>query len=289
MAKPPFGLLLDIDGPIASPVTRKISIPSIITDLLYLAKAEIPVIFNTGRGDVFVNEQVVQPLQAAHLPDHITMYTICEKGGTWATITSQGLKNLHIDHDKELPAEYFKGAKKLIDEKYSDWMFFDDTKHTMVSVEQHEDIDNEQYRKVQKKYDADAVALFQKLDIPAVLEGKNTSDKDPEFIIEPTIISTDIQSINVGKDVGAARAVQLAKDTHHLPDTWYSVGDSRSDYAMADWLHEKGYESIFVDVRPADGVPEKPYKIMTYGDKIHDEACAEFLAERVQEVKATQK
>ena len=58
LATPEVALLLDVDGPIASPVTRDVK-PDIIADLVALASAGIPVIFNTGRSDAFISEQVM--------------------------------------------------------------------------------------------------------------------------------------------------------------------------------------------------------------------------------------
>jgi hypothetical protein len=64
---PPLALLLDVDGPVASPVTRNVK-PEIIADMVALATAGIPVIFNTGRSDAFIREQVMEPMIAAGMP-----------------------------------------------------------------------------------------------------------------------------------------------------------------------------------------------------------------------------
>ena len=67
------------------------------------------------------------------------------------------------------------------------------------------------------------------------------------------------------------------------PQAWRTVGDSRTDYAMADWLHHNDHPVKHVDVRPADGVPAKPYGVLTAADLglgeevIHDDAGAAFL------------
>ena len=58
-AMPPLALLLDVDGPVASPVTRDVK-REIIDDLVALASAGIPVVFNTGRSDAFIREQVTE-------------------------------------------------------------------------------------------------------------------------------------------------------------------------------------------------------------------------------------
>ena len=107
-----------------------------------------------------------------------------------------------------------------------------------------------------------------------------------QWRIDPTIISTDIESVILGKDLGARRALELLSADGPLPLSWRTVGDSRSDYAMADWLHEQGHEVEHVDVRPGDGVPAKPYPIRTSATgAIHDEAGAEFLAGWLAEIR----
>ena len=59
---------------------------------------------------------------------------------------------------------------------------------------------------------------------------------------------------------------------------WRSIGDSRSDYLMADHLHAAGFDVAHVDVRPSDGILQRPYEVLTEGDLIHDDAGAAFLS-----------
>jgi hypothetical protein len=97
------------------------------------------------------------------------------------------------------------------------------------------------------------------------------------FRVDPTIISTDVESVLLDKDRGAARALDYFRESGELPTLWRTVGDSRSDYLMADHLHAEGFDVAHVDVRPADGILERPYRVITQGDLIHDEAGAAFL------------
>ena len=94
---PPLALLLDVDGPVASPVTREVQ-PAIIADLLALAAAGIPVIFNTGRSAAFIREQVMEPMIAAGMPADVLIHAICEKGAVWFSYTSAGPGAVHVDH-----------------------------------------------------------------------------------------------------------------------------------------------------------------------------------------------
>ena len=75
-----------------------------------------------------------------------------------------------------------------------------------------------------------------------------------DFRIDATIISTDVESVTLDKDRGAERAVAFFAARGPLPRVWRSVGDSRSDYLMADHLFSAGFEVAHVDVRPADGI-----------------------------------
>jgi hydroxymethylpyrimidine pyrophosphatase-like HAD family hydrolase len=281
---PPLALLLDVDGPVASPLTRDVQ-PAIIADLVALATAGIPVIFNTGRSDAFIREQVMEPMIAAGMPDGTIIHAICEKGAVWFSYTAAGPGPIHVDHELAVPAAYGDDVRRLVAEDYSAHMFFDETKRAMVSVEQHIDVDNADYLAEQKLFDADAMNLMARhgLGVVRLDHHEPNSDDEVDYRVDPTIISTDIESVRLGKDLGASRAVQLLAAQGITPQDWRTVGDSRTDYAMADWLHHNDHTVQHVDVRPADGVPQKPYPILTAADLgmaddvIHDDAGGAFL------------
>lgn len=281
---PPLALLLDVDGPVASPVTRNVK-AEIIADLVALATAGIPVIFNTGRSDAFIREQVMNPMIAAGIPAGTIIHAICEKGAVWFSYTNEGPGPIHVDRELAVPQAYGDDVRRLVAEDYASHMFFDETKRAMVSVEQHISVANADYLDEQKLFDADAMELMAKHGLGVVRLDHHEPDSDDQvdYRVDPTIISTDIESIRLGKDLGASRAVELLAAQGITPQAWRTVGDSRTDYAMADWLHHNDHAVKHVDVRPADGVPEKPYDILTAEDLgldstiIHDDAGGAFL------------
>ncbi|WP_394251210.1 Cof-type HAD-IIB family hydrolase [Arthrobacter pityocampae] len=277
--RPAQGLLLDVDGPVASPVTRTVP-AGIIADLLTLAAAGWPVVFNTGRSDAFIRRQVMEPMLAAGLPAGITFHAVCEKGATWFSFTADGAGEVFTDRGLALPTSFADDVRDLVEEKYSHLMFFDETKLAMVSVEQSLEAANADYLEGQRSFDEDVLDIMHSHDMGACRLDREEPDSngDIEYRVDPTIISTDIESVRVGKDLGAERALTLVAPLMDLPRTWRTVGDSRTDYAMADYLHEQGYDLAHVDVRPADGVPAKPYEVLTEGSLIHEEAGAAFLA-----------
>lgn len=286
---PPLALLLDVDGPVASPVTRMVR-PEIIADLVSLTAAGIPVIFNTGRSDTFIREQVMEPMLSAGMPEGMVVHAICEKGAVWFSFTASGAGPVKVDRELAVPAAYGADIRQLVADSYAEQMFFDETKRAMVSVEQRVDVSNTDYRQEQQLFDAQALELMAVHGLDVVLLDHHQQavftahdDAEPGFRVDPTIISTDIESVRLGKDLGASRAVELLAAQGITPLAWRTVGDSRTDYAMADWLHHNDHDVRHVDVRPADGVPVKPYRILTAADlgldqeTIHDDAGAAFL------------
>ncbi|MFB9310311.1 hydroxymethylpyrimidine pyrophosphatase-like HAD family hydrolase [Agromyces hippuratus] len=277
---PLLGLLLDVDGPIASPVTRSIAIPSIARDLAALANAGNPVIFNTGRSDAFIAEQVVPPLLAAGLEPGAPVWAICEKGAVWAAIDRNGLGEVFVDLELAMPADFAADMRAYVEEHFDEFAFFDDTKRAMVSVEQHVHVASDDYLGAQPRFDAHAHERLAARGFGTVREGDERPDAAGRvhWRIDPTIISTDVESVRLGKDLGAARAVELLEERGIRPQHWRTMGDSRGDYRMADWLAERGERVRHVDVRPAEGVPATAYPVLTAGDLIHDEAGAVFLS-----------
>ncbi|WP_223692822.1 hypothetical protein [Leifsonia poae] len=280
-----LGLLFDVDGPLASPVTRTIAIRSIVTDLVAMTAAGVPIAFITGRSGDFIRNQVVAPLRDAGLADALDqqgarMFGVFEKGGAWAPITGDGMGEVTVDETVAFGADAVDRIRNLVRERFADTMFFDETKRAMISVEQRTDVDTATFAEAQDHYCDAAFDLLTGLGY-GLRHGERVSPDargDVPFRIDPTIISTDIESVLLDKDRGAQRAFDYFAARGALPRRWRSIGDSRSDYLMADFVHGAGFDVAHVDVRPADGILDRPYEVITIGDATHDTAGAEFLA-----------
>ena len=289
-----LGLLFDVDGPLASPVSRSIRIPSILGDLVALAAAGVPIAFVTGRSDTFIRDQVIAPLLEAGLAAALSkpgarMFGVFEKGASWAPITSAGMGEVTVDESVALPASVVDDIRSLVAEGFSDTMFFDETKRAMVSVEQRTEVSADTYQHAQSWFNDASFALIAAAGVGVKLGSRSAPDaagKVP-FRLDPTIISTDIESVLLDKDRGAERALDYFAGLGSLPTLWRSIGDSRSDYLMADHLHGAGYDVAHVDVRPADGILDRPYRVIVEGDAIHDEAGAAFLGYWVRRLGAS--
>lgn len=275
----PLGLLLDVDGPIASPDSRTIATPSIIADLITLAGANVPIGFITGRSARFIREQVVAPLVDAGLPPVMRMYGVCEKGAVWFPITDAGMGEVVVDDSVALPEAVAGRIRDLVGTDFADTMFFDETKLAMVSVEQRTDVDRAAYHVAQASFEEAAYTIMIEHGLGVRFGDRVSPDAAGAvpFRIDTTIISTDIESVDLDKDHAAKRALAFFAEGGALPRLWRSVGDSRSDYKMADHLHAAGFDVAHVDVRPADGILDRPYPVIVEGELIHDAAGAAFL------------
>ena len=279
-----LGLLFDVDGPLASTVSRTIRIPSIIANLVSLTAAGVPIAFITGRSDTFIREQVVAPLLEAGLADafespNARMFGVFEKGGSWAEITANGMSVVSVDDSVALPATVIDSIRTLVVDRFSDTMFFDESKLAMISVEQRTDVSSERYYPDQALFNDASFDLLASAGLGVRLRNRAVPDARGEvpFRLDPTVISTDIESVSLDKDHAAKRAIAYFGERGPLPHHWRSIGDSRSDYLMADHLHHAGFDVAHVDVRPLDGILDRPYPILTEGNLIHDEAGAAFL------------
>ncbi|WP_299950960.1 hypothetical protein [uncultured Modestobacter sp.] len=260
MSTPPLGLLLDVDGPVASPESRTVA-PELLDDLWRLLGAGVPVVLNTGRSVDFVAERLLGPLVARGLPAGARLHAVCEKGGLW---TTAGAGEVHLDDELAVPAVCHAVLAELLDGGYADAMFVDTGKRTMATVEARTDVPAAHYAQRQCAFDADLAERLSAAGLGVQLGDRSFPDaagRTP-WRIDPSVIATDVESVRAGKALGARRALQLLAEDGLLPHAWHTVGDSRSDYAMADHLHGLGADVTHVDVGPLPPL-DRPFRVHT--------------------------
>jgi hypothetical protein len=253
----------------------------LLADVRALLAAGIPVVLNTGRSTAFVDDQVFGPLAVAGLPERARLHAICEKGGVWTSAHGDGIGEVHTDDALRVPAVARELVRRLVDDGYGDAMFVDDTKLVMATVEARTDVPNDVYRERQRDFDADLLAGL----VAAGLGVRLRDDRHPDahgrtpWRIDPSVIATDVESDDSGKALGARRALALLEQDGELPTVWHTVGDSRSDYAMADQLHALGYQVTHVDVAPQPPLADRPYAVITVPGLVYEDAGEAHLRE----------
>jgi len=284
VSTPPLGILLDVDGPVSSPVTRTVA-PALLADVAALLAAGVPVVLNTGRSTAFVDEQVFGPLAATGLPRVARLHAICEKGGSWTSAHGDGIGEVHTDPAQRVPDVARDLVQRLVDDGYGDAMFVDGTKVVMATVEARTDVPNDVYLARQRGFDAELLDGLTTAGLGVRLRDERHPDADGRtpWRIDPSVIATDVESDHSGKALGAERALALLAADGDLPTVWHTVGDSRSDYAMADYLHGLGHDVTHVDVGPQPPLTDRPYAVTAVPGLIYEqagEAHLRQLAER---------
>jgi hypothetical protein len=272
-AAPTLGLLLDVDGPLASPVTRTVAEP-LLADLRTLLAAGVPVVLNTGRSAAFAVEQVLTPLADGGLPSGARLHAVCEKGGVWTSAVPDGAGEVHVDAALTVPSVCGELMTALVHKAYGDAMFVDETKRTMATVEARTDVPPAFYTERQRAFDDELLAGLAAAGIGVRLRDRSSPDADgaTPWRIDPSVIATDVESVRAGKALGARRALELLRGDGPLPRVWHTVGDSRGDYAMADQLHALGSEVTHVDVGPEPPVTGRPYPVVTVPGLTYEQA-----------------
>lgn len=278
MDVPALGILLDVDGPVSSPETRTVA-RALLDDVHALLAAGIPVVLNTGRATAFVAEHVFAPLVAAGLPRAARLHAVCEKAGTWTTAGPQGTGAVHTDPALRVPDVCRELVGALVRDTYGDAMFVDDTKVVMATVEARTDVPNAYYLDRQRAFDADLLAGLVAVGLGVRLRDERHPDAQGRtpWRIDPSVIATDVESDDAGKALGARRALALLAQDGPLPRTWHTVGDSRSDYAMADHLHGLGYAVTHVDVGPQPPLNDRPYPVTDVPGLVYEAAGESHL------------
>ena len=85
--------------------------------------------------------------------------------------------------------------------------------------------------------------------------------------IDPTTIATDIENSHVGKALATERFLQFVKDKDVKPGRFIAIGDSKSDFEMADELQRRGkkVEMVYVGDKEKLGEVNKDYPVEHVG------------------------
>lgn len=259
--------IFDIDGVITNPVDKKITEPGLVEAIAEKLDKGDFVALNTGRSISWMMDRVIKPIQEAVKDKDklIDFLAVGEKGGAWASFENGELV-IKVDEQITVPQTLKQEIRELIENDYSESMFYDESKLTMLSTEM---IDSHSLADYTRKQ----LALVDKM--KQVLNKPNYEHLNLK--IDPTTIATDIQNSHVGKHLGARRIVNWFKERGTEPKRIITVGDSQSDTEMVEELQDEySVEFVFVgDRSKLDSSKLKKEPIFT--QKRFGEGTLEFL------------
>jgi len=232
-------LIFDVDGVITNPQEKKVTQPEILDEIIKRLRGGELVALNTGRSVEWVKNRVLNLLIEKIKDKKIlqNLLTVGEKGGTWAQFNDQGNLIQSKDDGISVPGNLKNEIRNLIRNKYSESMFYDESKLTMISTEMKDGYSLEDYKRKQIALTAEFETLLAKINLAG------------RFKIDPTTIATDIENIFVGKNFSIKRIVEWVKKKGIKPQIYITLGDSfRSDIPMAQELNSQNLPVEFVYV-----------------------------------------
>lgn len=233
-----MAFVFDVDGVLSDPalkqVTRKENL-EIIADLL---KNDNLVCLNTGRSTDFVLSRIFSLLNNC-VPDKdklINLFASCEKGAVDIVFDNLGGYKILADKNFSVPVIIQDQTRVLVNDKYSHLAFYDETKLSMISVEMGDGVLIEDFSVGQKALDDDLEKIL--------FDNSLTID----FEIDPSIISTDIQSKKVGKQLGVEKFIDWAAKNNREISNLIFFGDSHADLKMTVGAIQKNvpFQLVFV-------------------------------------------
>lgn len=231
-------LIFDVDGVITNPSEKRVTEPEILDHIANKLKIE-PVAFNTGRSLTWLIERVINPLLERVGDKKVldNFIAVGEKGGTWLTFDENGKMQHHKDNSISVPQSLQNKIRDLISSEFSESMFFDESKETMISTEMKDGYAIEEYREHQN-------ILNKKLE--ELVENESLNE---QLKVDPTTIAIDIENKRVGKGFAVKQIIKWLKNKEINPKIYIAFGDSfSSDISMAEEIHSQGLPVEFVYV-----------------------------------------
>lgn len=266
----PKAWMLDVDGVLISLLSKQVEEPLIEILAQRLRQGE-PITFNSGRSPLFILEQVLSLLEpwVVDRTQLSRVMVVGEKGGGWATYTSEGTLHVAFDTALVVPAPLKKAMHTLAeDPAFSDFMEVEGGKRTMMSIIKRRDVPLNVFQQAQASFVY--LARQQLTDLGLNLAWKIDAVSD----------ATEVEHTSAGKGKGAHRIMQWLQDDLGIwPKHTTVIEDSPSGIAMAEVLY--GYmmpvSFVFTGTSP---LPNRPYAFPIIRTKRkYEQGTIEFFAQ----------
>ncbi len=263
--------LYDCDGVITNPAEKTVN-QQLIQELAKRIDSGIIVGFNTGRSLDWAFEHIILPItQKIANPENLrNIYAAAEKGASWGKFTN-GRWHEYLDPTITIPEPLKDDVRAAVNKyhvEHNTTVVYElPDKKTMLTFEMNDGMPIEVFRSHQ----------------PALAGGIQTAIQlaDARFRVDSTEIAIDIESLAVGKHLGAKRILEeLENDGVDYSQTHFKTfGDTPSDLRMAHEIHQRGLsvEFVFVGDTKTFNALETEYPIIFTGD-IYDKGTLAHLS-----------
>lgn len=231
--------IFDVDGVLTNPEAKRVIHQEIFDELIKRLRKGEPVGLNTGRSSNFVIDEVLEPLCLRIRDSHLikNCFTIAEKGAVVITYDEEGKRSSSVDKEALLPFDIRNEIKVLVSQSpFSETMFFDETKQTMVSLELRNNASLSKFKEQQNTI------------VPVLKSILEKNQATHTLKVDPTSICTDIEHVRAGKALGVRVFNRLLEARGIIPDEYICFGDSASDVEMLTALYKQRKKALLIYV-----------------------------------------
>lgn len=263
MTRKSRAFLLDVDGVITDPERKSVK-PEMIEALIERLRAGEPVALVSGRAMNWLLDRVVNPLvEKVHDSKLLERLIVFAEFGGSRVWFENGQQKRSLDREMSVPDDIAKRAKDIALE-FSDFMFVDPDKKTMVSVEMRDGLTVEEFKIHQDELDKRLQVLVDEAGI-----GR-------EFEVHSDTIATNLRARNSNKGQATKQVLEWIRSAGIKPSSYYAVGDASSDKEMFDEIINQRLNGRFIFVGGRERLNLDDKRI-TYTNSRYDEGVIEFL------------
>ena len=259
--------VFDIDGVLTDPEEKKITRPEIFIELIKRLKQNEPIGLNTGRSLAFIEQEILTPLRKViDTPELLRLlFPVGEYGGVWMTYEKNGTFRTYIDSTISFPTDIQQKITNIVKEQFTDIVFVDPDKKTMMSLELCKGKTVHDFQKI-------TPVLLSLID--AILKQSQIQNA---WSVHVTRICIDIQLSHFGKHHGMKKLFELIQQSRIDPKEYLTFGDSASDYAMHEAIEKTGKPSHFVFVGEPEQLQGKDIQNCEFPSRHCDAGTLEYL------------
>jgi hydroxymethylpyrimidine pyrophosphatase-like HAD family hydrolase len=260
--------LFDVDGVLSNSVTKKVQELQIFNELVNRLEKGDVIGLNTGRSLDFIVSKILDPLENVLKDKNLlkSIFAIGEKGAVWVTYNKKGIRTEHLNSQISVPNKLQAEVRKVVSyPPFSDVMFYDESKKTMITIEMTINKNHGKFLKLQQQLVHDFENLLIKMNIIN------------DFKIDVFRIATDIQSKNVGKAYATKKFTELLTANQIFPNKYICFGDDKADYQMYEELKRLGKKAKLVFVGEKEKLEGKNLQDVVFTKKHLDEGTLEYL------------
>jgi hypothetical protein len=260
-------LVFDVDGVITNPKKKRVTEPEILDEIIKQLEKSDPAALVTGRAHEWIIDRVIGLIENK-AQDRIildNLFISKEFGGAYS-IYENGVRKDFSNEHSTISKDLLNEVSKIVNNNFSDSMFVDPDKKTMISIEMKDNFSIEKFRIFQGEFLKEIRKIIRKY------------DPDQQLDVHVDIIATNIRNKNSNKRYATKQLLGWLSDKKISPKKYFVFGDTVGDRDIAQELYEGKFpvKFVFVGEKTELGTTKSDFTIIFPQSK-YDKGTLEFL------------